>query len=134
MDDDVASTIRQALGGGGGGKGEGEGRGAGAGAGSGSDSETNSDDNDDDESASDDDEDGNQWLLHVAFTATDPIYGAELCSTTSYTTDTMVGPATSNIARRTSDIPGPVTSSTRDCNPPSLSQTASYDVARVYEG
>jgi hypothetical protein len=71
---------------------------------------------------------------NVAFTATDPIYGAELCSTTSYTTDTMVGPATSNIARRTSDIPGPVTSSTRDCNPPSLSQTASYDVARVYEG
>ena len=65
MDDDVASTIHQALGGGGGGKGEGEGRGAGAGAGSGSDSETNSDDNDDDESASDDDEDGNQWLLHV---------------------------------------------------------------------
>ena len=41
-------------------------------------------------------EDGSQyfqWLLHVTFTALDPIYGAELCSHTTYTDDSLVGPA-----------------------------------------
>lgn len=42
-----------------------------------------------------DSEDSNafQWLLHVTFTALDPIYGAELCSHTTYADDSLVGPA-----------------------------------------
>ena len=35
---------------------------------------------DSDSESDSDDEDDSQWLLHVTFTATDPIYGAELCS------------------------------------------------------
>ena len=53
------------------------------------------------EKASDDDSDASsdssdeefQWLLHVTFTALDPVYGAELCSHTTYTDDSLVGPA-----------------------------------------
>jgi hypothetical protein len=48
---------------------------------------------DSDSESDSDDEDDSQWLLHVTFTATDPIYGAELCSTTTFTRDTLVGPA-----------------------------------------
>ena len=34
-----------------------------------------------------------QWLLHVTFTATDPIYNAELCSHTTYDENSLEGPA-----------------------------------------
>ena len=51
--------------------------------------------NDDDSDASDSDasDEPFQWLLHVTFTALDPVYGAELCSHTTYTDDSLVGPA-----------------------------------------
>ena len=34
-----------------------------------------------------------RWLLHVTFTATDPIYNAELCSHTTYDENSLEGPA-----------------------------------------
>ena len=42
---------------------------------------------------SDSDEEEDPWLVHLTFTAMDPVYGAELCSTTTYTNGTLVGPA-----------------------------------------
>jgi glutathione S-transferase len=49
--------------------------------------------NDSDASDSDASDEPFQWLLHVTFTALDPVYGAELCSHTTYTDDSLVGPA-----------------------------------------
>lgn len=51
---------------------------------------------DKDDADSDSDSDGDepfQWLFHVTFTALDPVYGAELCSHTTYTEDSLQGPA-----------------------------------------
>ena len=38
-------------------------------------------------------DDAFRWLLHVTFTATDPIYNAELCSHTTYDENSLEGPA-----------------------------------------
>jgi hypothetical protein len=47
----------------------------------------------DSEYDSDSSDEEDPWLVHLTFTALDPVYGAELCSTTTYTNGTLVGPA-----------------------------------------
>ena len=49
--------------------------------------------NDDSDASSDASDEPFRWLLHVTFTALDPVYGADLCSHTTYTDESLVGPA-----------------------------------------